>query len=690
MMCFKKVIWLILFLSIICTNNIYAVDANKAELQDIKVRTISGDRVQAELQFSSLPKYPEYFTMDEPEKFVFDFNNVKNNVDTSGVQQVNLGVLLSYQLLTVKDKTRLVFNVSNIVPMQVDVDNNIIVITLDGNVGALLPEMIAIKTKEIESFDFQRGDDGEGRLIVALEAEGNNIDFIEKDDKVFLNFKGMGLPERLRRNFNVKDFGTPIDGFKAIQKENMAVIELAMSGEHEKIAYQLGKNYIFEARPLSLDEKRLKQAQKFTFTGERISLNFQDIEVRSVLQLLADFTGINIVASDDVTGSVTLRLEQVPWDQALDFILKSKGLTKRESGNVLLIAPSEQMAIREQVELAAEEQAQVLSPLRSEMIRLNYANASDLEAIIKNENNSLLSPRGQISVDERTNTLLIRDTLDIIQSVRNVLEKLDIAVAQVEIEAQIVEVTDTFNDEMGINFGIVSAPQLGKYSNGLATGSASQANAQTILTNKLADPVVLPTTSLLGNVLSSGGLANVIGSLAVGRLPGNTLLNLELKALESENRVRNISNPKVTTVDKKTAKIETGQERGFVNTADTGNTITFKKAVLKLEVTPQITPDGDVILELNISNDSFVSTTTSDAGLNTTELTTSVLVSNGGTIVLGGVFKNQRDIVRTRVPYLYKLPVLGGLFRKEKLSHIRTELLIFITPRVIKNIVNKG
>ncbi len=655
------------------------------DLLSVQTRSAPGNKAQILLEFSGLPSDPTGFALSSPAQMIFDFPGVKSKLSKeSATQNVSAGVMKEVRFVASGDVTRMIVDVINLVPYTVEIDVNRLIITLDNDVRA---ETVAPTNgvHTISSLDFRRGDLGEGRVVVEYSGDKVPVDFKDNGNDLIVEFVGATISDSLLRQYDVKDFATNIDQITVARKNNNVILTVATHGDYENVAYQLDDEFIIEVRPLSAEAALAIKAQKFKFSGEKISLNFQDIEVRAVLQLIADFTGINMVISDTVNGGVTLRLDNVPWDQALDFILSSKGLAKRETGNVMLIAPSEEINAREQLSLEAKQQEQTLAPLQSEYIRINYAKASDMVGILKATDNSLLSTRGQISVDDRTNTLLIKDTAENIVKMRDLIEHLDIPVRQVIIETQIVQTTDELNDALGIRMGGAATPQLGKYTLGIAP---NMVDAETFAQDKSSKNVT--DNNLFFDFIATGVKSTV--GLALARLPGGTLLDLELSASESENRSKTVARPKLMTLDQQQASIETGQEIAFSTTSQDGATptTTFKKAVLKLDVTPQITPNDKVTLALTINNDSLGPEVNGDASINTTTMTTNVLVDDGETIVLGGIFKLNQSKAIKAVPYLSEIPVLGRLFSATSDTLNRTEILIFVTPRIIKSLFSLG
>ncbi len=658
---------------------------SSVSLVGIETRSMPGNKAQILLEFNGTPPTPTGFSMENPSKMIFDFPDVQNNLSKQiATQKLVLGVVTAVNFIQSASKTRLIVNVINIVPYSVDHDRNKIILTLDNDFSA--PTQSSLNNEyTISSLDFHRGEQGEGRLIVDFSKETVPIDFSEDDNEMRVEFRGATIPEKLLRRFDVTDFGTNIKKVNVERVDDNVVVHIIATGDYEKVAYQLDKQYIVQVRPMVAGSLEQLSSQKFKFTGERISLNFQDIKIRSVLQLIADFTNLNLVISDSVQGSVTLRLESIPWDEALAFILQSKGLAQRTSGNIILIGPSEEMNAREQLVLASQQQVQALAPLESEFIQINYAKAADMVTMIKDKSNNLLSTRGQISVDTRTNTLLVKDTVENLISIKQLIERLDIPVRQVMIEAQIVQTTTSYTDAFGVQLGGAATSQLGKYTLGIAPTMQTARQFADSPTSKNT------TANNLFFDFSDAAAKGLLG-LALAKLPGGTLIDLELQASELESKTKTIARPKLVTQDGQTASIETGQEIPFTTTAQAGSTptTTFKTAVLKLEVTPQITPNNKISMDLTV-NDDAPTTTTFDGqvGINTTSMTTKILVDDGETIVLGGIFKINSGNTVQSIPYLSKIPIIGGIFRASDTTMSRDEILIFVTPRVIKNLVSR-
>lgn len=678
---FEKVLRINLLLLLLNVVTSVAIAAQPVQLLSIESRSLPSNKAQFLLEFSGQPPVPTGFSMDNPASMIFDFANVESKISKQdSSQKLVLGIVTGFNVIDSAARTRIIFNVQNIVPYELDYDNKKLIITLDNDIT---PFKSTSTNYSISSLDFRRGEEGEGRLIIDFAGDTVPVDFSQETGSMKVVFRGATIPEKLLRRFDVSDFGTNIQKVNVTREDENIVMEIITNGEFETIAYQLEKQYVVQVRPVSDGGLKELIAQKFKFTGQRISLNFQDIPIRSVLQLIANFANLNLVVTDSTQGNVTLRLENIPWDEAMQFILQSKGLAQRTSGNVILVGPSEEMNAREQMDLEAQQQAESLAPLVSEFIQVNYAKAADMVNMIKDQSNNLLSTRGQVSVDTRTNTLLVKDTAANIINIRDLVARLDIPVRQVMIEAQIIETTDSLTDAFGIQMAGAATAMLGKYILGMGpTMDLAHQFAQ--------DPT--SKTSSSSNLFFdfSDAAAKGILGLSLGKLPGGILLDLELQASELEQKTKTVARPKLVTQDQQKASIETGQEIPYSTTAQAGSTptTTFKKAVLKLEVTPQITPNNKIAINLTINDDApTVTTFDGQVGINTTSMTTNILVDDGETIVLGGIFKTNAGQTQQSIPYLSKIPIIGGLFRSSDKTYSRDEILIFITPHVMSNLV---
>ena len=565
--------------------------------------------------------------------------------------------------------------------------------------GAAAPVSSSGGVRELRAIDFRRSADGAGRVIVKLSDPHIHINLHQVGNQIVVDFADAGVPPNLMRRYDATDYGTPVSSFDVTRAGNGSRISIAANGDYEQLAYQSDDQYVVEVAP------RHKAANapedKPVYTGERLTLNFQDIETRAVLQLLADASGQNIVVSDSVSGNVTLRLQNVPWDQALDIVLRTKGLDKRRQDNVIIVAPQAELAAREKAELAARKEVQELAPLRSEYLQVNYAKAADMAALIKTQTNSLLSSRGSVAVDERTNTLLLQDTADRLTDIRRLVATLDIPVRQVQIEARIVIVNNDFERDLGARFGFTNYQKNG--STGLVTTTGTAAGTDQAIGSALTNvqstgsiyPISVPTGTNAPNRYNVNlPVSSPAGSWALGILGNNYIVDLELSAAQSETQANIISSPRVITANQKEATIEQGVEIPYQQSASSGaTTIQFKKAVLSLKVTPQITPDNRIILDLDVRDDSVGTVVVASGGvnvpsINTREIATQVLVNDGQTVVLGGILSTTQREDDTKVPYLGDIPVLGMLFRQTQHTDDKDELMIFITPKIVREGVN--
>jgi type IV pilus assembly protein PilQ len=680
---------------------VHAADPNK--LESIEVQTLSGQQVQLKLHLSGPPAEPMPFTIDKPARIAFDLPDTTLALASRRVD-VHSGGVDSVVAAEANGRTRLVVNVDSLLPYTTKVDGNTIVVTLGNQPGASLAKLgeppragsgqpAAASVRTIRTIDFRRGSDGTGRVIVQLTDPRTPVNVRQEGNQVVVDFAGTVMPKNLMRRYDVMDFATPVQTVDAIRVEGSSRLVISAQGDFEQLAYQSDNQYTIEIKP-SL--KRSTAEEKKEYSGERLTLNFQDIDVRSVLQLLADTSGQNIVVSDSVAGNLTLRLQNVPWDQALDIVLRTKGLDKRRQDNVIIIGPTEELASREKAELSARREVQELSPVRSEYLQVNYAKVSDLAKLIKagSGKDTMLSPRGTLSIDERTNTLLVQDTAEKLADIRRLVQTLDVPVRQVLIEARIVIVNDTFERDLGARFGITTAQQNGNNGllavtgNGVGADTLTGSAANNLSTGKPIFPVTAP---ILNNRYQVNlPVANPAGTIGISLLHGANLLDLELSAAQNEGRGEVISSPRVITANQKAATIMQGVEIPYQESASSGATTTqFKKAVLSLKVTPLITPDNRVILDLDVNDDSVGQLVQSATGgsvpsIDTREILTQVLVNDGQTVVLGGILETTKTTSTNKVPYLGDIPVLGHLFKTTTDINNKKELLIFITPKILR------
>lgn len=686
------------FIVIICGLTGFFSVVQALTLDNINHSILPGDQIQLSIDLSGpIQEEPLSFSIDNPARIALDFPGTSLGAVKKS-QPVGIGVVNSIFAVEAAGRTRVVINLVESVPYHVDIKGSSVLVTLGGDAVAMASttrtkndsnadKVYTAKSRsELENIDFRRGDDGEGKVLVTLSDPSISVDMKKVGDKIVLDFIGVALPSELDRKLDVVDFATPIKEIDLQRNNNGAQMQLStVTQEYDYLAYQLGNQFIIEVR--SLDKSNQDSTKgKSGFTGERLSLNFQDIEVRAVLQLIADFTGLNMVASDTVSGNVTLRLKNVPWDQALDIILRSKGLGLRKIDNVIMVAPNAEIAAREKLELEASKQVDELAPLRTEFIQVNYAKASELAKLMKAEANNLLSARGSVTIDERTNTLIVQDVPASLKSIREMLLKLDIPVRQVLIEARIVNASQSFVKDLGARFG---------YSKNTKKGSTENTEGSPLIVFGGTNDGFLAGTE--GTSIDTGSgegllvdLAAVPGnaaaaSLVVGKI-GSYLLQLELSALIADGKVEDIASPKIITANQRQARIESGVEIPFQEASASGATTTaFKQAVLALDVTPQITPDDRVLLDLNVSQDTPGVAVIGGIPINTRRVQTQVLVDNGETVVLGGVYTSLDNKAANRVPFFSELPYVGFLFKQSTTRKTKSELLIFVTPKILKD-----
>ena len=712
-------------------------------LQNVEFAALPGNQVQIDLVLSGAVKPPEAFSTESPSRIALDFPGVTSGLDKKTVP-VGVGMVHSVVAVEGGDRTRVVINLSESVPYEINTRGNRVTVAVNaqGAASPAAPEpqaeaqapapqqpqarpQVQAQTHRttpaaspahrasagsgapLRDIDFRRGNTGEGRVVIKLPSATTRVAVREQGQHVLVDLFDTALPQRLFRRLDVSDFATPVTSVESKPKGRDVEVDIQALGEFDYLAYQTDDTFTLEFRKLTKAEKDDQKKKKdVVYSGDRLSLNFQDIEVRAVLQLLADFTGLNLVASDTVGGNITLRLKNVPWDQALDIILKTKGLTMRQVGNVVMIAPTPEVAAQDKLELESQQQMEELAPLRSEFVQVNYAKAADLAGLLKSEDNKILSERGNITFDKRTNSLLVKDTAANLEDIRRVVGRLDVPVRQVMIESRIVIASNDFARELGVRFGVsfatgsLSGNQLlvgGTERGGLENSANYRAGAfgQSVETGTPFNPIVVSggnetTQGLMVNlpVTAATGPSGVVNFL-VGKV-GSYLLNLELQAMQKEGRGEIVSSPRVITADQSKATIKVGKEIPYQEQAGgtTGGTTTsFKEAALKLEVTPSITPDDRVIMDLKVNKDDpdFARQVQGVPPINTREVKTSVLVDNGETVVLGGVYERTKAFTKEQVPWLGEIPILGHLFKTTAKRDENSELLIFVTPKILKS-----
>lgn len=651
-----------------------------------------------------LSKPPIGFSITSPARIALDFAGAANGLGKSA-QDIGLGDVRNVNVVQAGDRSRLVFNLLRPLNYATAVDGNTVVVTIDGSGGLATPVNAAgvpVATKPmaqgkqaLRDIDFRRGVNNEGRIVVDLPSNQVAVDVRQQGQTVVVDFLKTSLPEVLRRRLDVSDFGTPVQTVTtAPQGENVRMV-ITPKGLWEHSAYQSDSQLVVEVRPIKEDPNKLVQGTQ-GYRGERLSLNFQNVEVRAVLQVIADFTGLNIITSDTVSGNLTLRLKDVPWDQALDIVLQAKGLDMRKNGSVIWIAPKDELLTKEKLELEQKAQIAELEPLRTETFQLNYQKAEAFKQILgvdgSDNKKSILSKRGGAVIDSRTNQLFVTDIVSKLEEVRKLIQKVDIASKQVLIEARIVEADDTFSRNLGAKLGFsdmraIRGGDAGYQVSGnnrlAVTGNYTGVGEQTGQV-KVSDQSYNNTQFVNLPAAGINGASATNVAISLFSAAANRFLNLELSALEADGKGKIISSPRVVTADQLKALIEQGEELPYQTATSSGATsIAFRKASLKLEVTPQITPDGNIILDVDVNKDSVGRQTQSGFAINTKHVRTQVLVENGGTVVLGGIFQQTERQGDTKVPVLGDVPVLGHLFKSTTRTNDKTELLIFITPKIV-------
>jgi len=664
--------------------------ANAVTLEDVSFSSLPGERLEVTLQFDGAPPEPSGYTIERPARIAVDLRDTTSGLDSRSVP-LGSGNAQSMTVVETKDRTRLIFNLVELVPYDTVRSGNSLVMTIGGQSEGVVASpstsvsqssgtTSAAPSDALAGVDFRRGKDGEGRVLVDLGSSSTPVDLTERAGRIRLTMDGISVPADLRRRLDVTDFATPVTRIDTFVEDGNAVVEISPEGNYDYIAYQSGSQFTVSVEELSQEEAESRREEKFPYTGDKLSLNFQDIEVRSVLQLIADFTGLNLVASDTVGGSITLRLQNVPWDQALDLILKTKGLDKRQIGNVLLVAPADEIAAREKLELETSKQIAELAPVRLDIVQVNYAKAADIVALIK-EDEELISDRGFVSSDVRTNTISVRETAEKLEEIRRLVSTWDVPVRQVSIEARIVRAQTNVAENLGVRWGGAAYDVSGDnvFTVGGSQGSLQEArDAAAGNSNTISFPGAL--------AVDLGVSGEGTSSFAIGWGSDNFLVDLELSALESDGQAEVVSQPRVVTADRQTASIKSGEEIPYQEATSSGATnIEFKEAVLSLEVTPQITPDDKIIMDLVVNQDSRGEVTAGIPSINTNSVTTQVLVGNGETVVLGGIFQSEVATQTTKTPFLGDIPYLGRIFKRTEHLDERSELLIFITPKIIKN-----
>ena len=666
-------------------------------IKDIEFSARPGSKFEIRMDFDGAPPELKSYTIEKPARIAIDFPDTKSDLDQKRYS-LPYGNATGVVVLESGDRTRMVLNLVKVVPFETRVDGNSLYVVVgqesSGDYVKQGSDPHRVETKvvpvtdvssEITDLQFQRTGDGEGRLTLQLTNPSVDVNVFSEAGDIKVQFVDTTVPERLMRRYDVTDFATPVSSVEVNTTERGATLTLKNNGDFDYLAYQTDNEYVLSVKPLSKKEVE-ERRNEFVYVGDRISLNFQDIEIRAVLQLIADFTELNLVASDTVRGRITLRLQNVPWDQALELVLKTKGLDKRQIGNVLMVAPAAEIAERERQQIEANKQIAELAPLQSEFVRIRYASAAQVVQLFEagsEEGGSLISSRGSVVVEPRTNSLIITETAPKLAEIRGLIELVDIPIRQVMIEARIVIAQSDATKNLGIEWGGAYLDSDDDYITSVSGNTENVVGLNESVINGTQPQVDYPGALLvdLGVTRSSG--------FAVGFTSGDLFLTAELSALEAAGEGEVVSQPKVITGDKQQASIKSGTEIPYQESSASGETTTsFKEAVLALDVTPNITPDDRIMLELQVNQDSVGELVPSGQGgfipsIDTTQLNTQVLVGNGETVVLGGVFKTEDIESVNKVPFFGDLPYIGAFFRNESTSHKKTETLIFITPRIL-------
>jgi type IV pilus assembly protein PilQ len=695
-------------------------------LEAVDISPLAGNRLQLRFRLSErLEAPPSTFTINEPARIVLDFVDTRNGL-ASRQQPINVGVAEKISVLEGADRTRASVNLARLVPYKVEVRGNAVILTLEGagvatrktpapspsgSVAASAPKRTeapaaAQGPRSVSDVNFKRGPAGQGVITVKLSSASTTVDVRQEGNLIVADFQNAQLPRGQQRRLDVTDFATPVTTIEAVNRGENARLSIQPIPPFEYLAYQADDLYVVEVRPPQRDTEAERRAaeldpSKRKYTGDLLSLNFQDIEVRAILQILADFTGLNIVVSDTVKGNLTLRLQNVPWDQALDIIMRTKGLDKRQNGNVIFIAPTEEIAAREKLDLESRKTVDELIPLQTAIIQVNYAKAKDLAELLKkksgegDQQQAILSPRGSVEPYEPTNTLIVKDVPSKMDEIRELITQLDRPTRQVMIDSRVVIASDDFAKDIGVRFGVTGVSQSGDRVNAIggslgATDTIINSAVNNLISTGQPFPVAVPDLGDRLGVNLPAAPAGTPARLALAILGADYLVDLELSALQTEGKGEILSNPRVVTADLKKATIEQGRQIPYSEVDDNGKVTTlFKDAVLKLEVTPQITPDDRVRMDLKVTKD--------DVGENVPQATggfvpsidkrgveTQVLVNNGETVVLGGVIEQNSLESQDKVPLLGDIPLLGYLFQSNSNTSTKRELLIFVTPQILK------
>ena len=711
-------------LALVCSASVAWAQGARNAVESVTFSAVQGGKVIVKVGLREpLSAVPQGFAVTNPPRIAIDLPDTVNAIGRNQIE-AGEGDLKSVSVVQTANRTRLVMNLTRNLTYTQALEGKTLVVTIDGatttagtapatatspGVTTFAEPVPGVSRHSLRDVDFRRGNTGEGRIVVDLSSPNIGIDIRSQGRQVLVDFINTNVPRNLIRRLDVGDFATPVRFVDTFEQGPNARMVVEPRGLWEYSAYQTDTQFILEVKPVKEDPNRLVQSATPGYAGEKLSLNFQNVEVRAVLQVIADFTGLNIITSDTVGGNLTLRLKDVPWDQALDIILQAKGLSKRKNGNVVLIAPTDELAAKEKLALEANAAISDLEPVRTESFPLSYARAEDLKKLLSDKEQKILSKRGSATVDERTNTLFIQDTGGRLEEARRLILQLDVPVRQVLIEARIVIADDKWGRQLGARFGTQTAFNTGSYNFGISgtpydSTAPLQSNPISRGSASLVSPFVIPpgNTSIgFASTLPAGAqpeqmnvnlpVVGAAGSLALSilNLGSGNLVNMELSALEADNRGKVVSSPRVITSDKRKAVITQGTEIPYLTASASGaTTVQFRPAVLELAVTPRITPDDRIIMDLEVKKDTVGALINSAAGpvptIETKRVNTQVLVDNGDTVVLGGIFEQTTRTTVDKVPVLGDLPLVGNLFKKTQKQDDKTELLIFVTPKIVK------
>lgn len=664
-----------------------------AQLNSVDYSSLPGDKIELRFGFDGTPPEPKGYNIEKPARIALDLEGVSSSLK-SKYHELGLGNARNLTVIEAGNRTRLIISLTQLEPYVTSVRDNQLFVTIGKGIEGTVQTAVvnqpasAVAKQQVNSVDFERGLEGEGKVVITLSDPHTSIDMKKEGDKIHLKLLGIRLTDDLVRRLDVVDFATPVQQIDATNESDGALIAIKPYGQYEHLAYQTDNTYIVSIKPLSADDVEKKKKKAFSYTGEKLSLNFQDIEVRAVLQLIADFTELNLVASDTVGGKITLRLQNVPWDQALDLILKTKGLDKRKIGNVMLVAPADEIAAREKLEIEANKQVAALAPLQSEFFTIKYAAAADIKEFLTSEGSKINSDRGAVVLDSRTNTLLIQDTAQNLEEIRDIIARLDVPVRQVLIEARVVVASSNISDELGVRWGglgFKDGNSLDHISGSVDAGT----NAIDSLANSDDGSYEIAWPDAF--VVDFGVTDPNATSMAIGILD-NGMLQVELSAIEAEGEAEVISTPKILTADAQEAVILSGKKIPIrVATSSGATAVSYIEAVLGLTVTPHITPDNRILMDLKLTQDSVAEfSQLGDPIIDINQITTHVLVGNGDTIVLGGVFRTQDAAQVFKTPFFGDLPIIGRFFRKTTQRNDKQELLVFITPKIVQDLLTSN